>query len=460
MATNSTPSFELVIPTKLAGKLIQPGDPGWDRARTPWNLAIDQRPAAVGLPETAADVADLVALAAEHDLRVAAQGTGHSAAPLGSLEDTILVRTERMRGIAVDPERRLARVEAGVVWLDVVNAAAAHGLAALAGSSPDVGVVGYSLGGGISWLGRTYGLAASNVTAIELVTGDGRVVRADAETEPDLFWALRGGGGSFGVVTAIELRLLPVTEVYAGILWYPIERGLEVLTAWGELAARTDLPDGLTTVGRFLKLPPIEDIPEPVRGKSFVVVEVIHLGDRDEADALLLPLRGLGPAMDTLAKVPVTELSRLHMDPDHPVPGVGDGILLDAMPQEAIEAFVAAAGADSPIPLLSAEIRQLGGELGRARPQNGALASIDAGFALFAVGIAPTPEAGAAVAAGLESLRAQLAPWTAERMYLNFAETRRDAASFWPEQAYRRLRRVKAAFDPQNRIRGNQPLAG
>jgi FAD binding domain len=458
MSTISTPNPELTVPEELADRVIQPGAAGWDRARTPWNLAADQRPAAVGLPETAAEVAALVELAAANDLQVAAQGTGHSAAPLGPLADTLLIRTERMRAIDIDVQRRVARVEAGAIWIDVVEAAAEHGLAALAGSSPDVGVVGYTLGGGLSWLGRAHGLAASNVEAIELVTGEGRFVRADAETEPDLFWALRGGGGSFGVVTALELRLFPVTEVYAGILWYPIERGGEVLTAWRELTARADVPDGLTTVGRFLKLPPIAEIPEPVRGKSFVVVEAIQLGAKDEADGLLAPLRALGPVMDTMATMPVSQLSTLHMDPDHPVPGVGDGVLLDTLPQEAVEAFVAAAGVGSPAPLLSAEIRQLGGEIGRARPQNGALAAIDAGFALFAVGIAPTPEAAAAVAGGLESLKAAMAPWAAERMYLNFAETPRDPSAFWPEQAYQRLRRIKAAVDPANRVRGNHPV--
>ena len=147
--------------------------------------------------------------------------------------------------IRIDPEARVARVEAGVVWLDVVHAAARHGLAALAGSSPDVGVAGYTLGGGMSFLGRRYGLAASNVLAIEMVTADGRLVRADHEHEPDLFWALRGGGGSFGVVTALEFRLFPLTHAYAGVLWYPIERGSEVLHTWGRAdprrgARRTD----------------------------------------------------------------------------------------------------------------------------------------------------------------------------------------------------------------------------
>jgi FAD/FMN-containing dehydrogenase len=161
-----------------------------------------------------------------------------------------------MRAIEIDPETRIARIDAGVRSLELVEAAAQHGLAPLAGSSPDVGVVGYTLGGGLSWFGRKYGLAASHVHAIEVVTADGRLVRADGEHDPDLFWALRGGGGSFGIVTALELRLIPVREAYAGILWWPIERDREVLHAWAELT-RHGLPDELTTVGRYLRLPPL-----------------------------------------------------------------------------------------------------------------------------------------------------------------------------------------------------------
>ena len=214
----------------LDGKVVLPDDQRFDGARRAWNLAVDQRPAAIIFPESATAVAAAIGYAAERGLRVAAQGTGHNAGPLGPLADTVLLRTDRMRGIRIDPQARTARAEAGVVWLDVVQAAAQHGLAALAGSSPDVGVTGYTLGGGLSFLGRKYGLAANNVLAAEMVTADGRWVRADAKHESDLFWALRGGGGSFGVVTALEFRLFPVTQGCAGALWYPIERALRCCT--------------------------------------------------------------------------------------------------------------------------------------------------------------------------------------------------------------------------------------
>jgi FAD binding domain len=337
------------LTSALADKVVTPEDAGFHEARRAFNPAIDQRPAAVVFPESPQDVAAAVLGARESGLRVAAQGTGHNAAPLGPLQDTILLKTERMRGVSVDPARRTARVEAGVVWLEVVEAGAEHGLAALAASSPDVGVVGYTLGGGISFLGRRYGLASNHVTAIELATADGRLVRADREHEPDLFWALRGGGGSFGVVTAIEFELFPITQAYAGILWYPIERGPEVLHTWWELT-QSDPPDELTTVGRFLNLPPIPEIPEPVRGQSFAIVEVYHVGDLAHADELLAPLRALGPDNDTITTVQMPALSHTHMDPEQPVPADGDGLLVDRLTPDALDAFVEVAGAHAQAP--------------------------------------------------------------------------------------------------------------
>jgi FAD/FMN-containing dehydrogenase len=458
MSSHPAPIQSRIRPVRaLDDKVITPEHGRWDEARRAWNLAVDQSPAAVVFPETAEDVVAAVHLAVHFGLRIAAQGTGHNAGPLGYLGDTLLIKTEGMRGIEVDPAARIARVEAGVLWIEVVEAAARHGLAALAGSSPDVGVIGYTLGGGLSWLGRKYGLAANNVEAIELVTADGTRLRADRENEPDLFWAMRGGGGSFGVVTALEIRLFPISEVYAGLLWWPIERGDEVLHAWHALT-ESGLPDELTTVGRYLQLPPLPDIPEPVRGKSFVVVEAIHVGDPAQANELLEPLRALAPINDTIETIPVQALSRLHMDPQEPVPGIADGSVLSHLDKRAIDELERVAGAASGSPLLSVEVRHLGGELGRARPQHGALSSIDGDYAMFAVGITPTPEAHVSVTAHVELVKEALVPWTARHMYLNFAETSRSADSFWSEHAYARLRRIKAVVDPSGRMHANHPI--
>ena len=188
-----------------------------------------------------------------------------------------------MRGVKIDAEARIARVEAGVIWVEVVEPAAEHGLAALAGSSPDVGVVGYTLGGGLCWLARKHGIGANQVTAIEVVTASGDFVRTDGRTSPTSSGRSAAAAAHFGVVTAIEFNLFPITEVYAGVLWYPVERAAEVLKAWRDWT--DDLPDEMTSVGRILQFPPIPEIPEPLRGHSFVVVEAIWLGEPRRAGA-------------------------------------------------------------------------------------------------------------------------------------------------------------------------------
>jgi hypothetical protein len=436
--------------------LVLPHDPNWDEARRAWNLAADQRPAAVALPETAEDVVATVRWARDRGLRVAPQGTGHNALAMGSLAHTVLLKTERMRGVEIDARARRARVEAGVLWAEVTEAAAEHGLAALAGSSPDVGVVGYSLGGGVSWFARRYGLAANSITAVEIVTADGELVRADREHETELLWALRGGGGSFGVVTALEFALYPIPEVYAGVLFFPLERGGEVLRAWRRWV--DEVPDEVTSVGRFLQFPPIPEIPEPLRGGSFVVVEATYLGDEESGRELLRPLRELGPAIDTFATIPVQHLSKLHMDPEHPVAGFGDGLQLADFPEEAIDAMVAAAGADSGSPLLSVEVRHLGGALARKQPGHGALASLEGNFLLFAVGMAMTAEQGAAVRARIELVQSALERWDSGRIYLNFAEKRQRGERLFGEPTYGRLQAVKAAVDPDDVFRSNHPV--
>src|SRR6516164_483108 len=443
------------LPAAPAAPLLFPADPGWDGARKGWDLAVDQHPAAIALPESTADIVAAVGFARRHGLRVAAQGTGHNAAPLGPLGDTVLVKTQRMRHVSIDPAARTARAEAGAVWADVVGPAAGHGLAALAGSSPDVGVVGYTIGGGMGWLGRAYGLSASNVESFEAVTADGRLVRADACTEPDLFWALRGGGGSFGVVTAIELRLFPITEVYAGLLWWPADAALPVLQTWRELT-QGDLPDEFTSAARLVNFPMIPDIPEHLRGRSFVIVTVIHLGTPAEADALLAPLRALEPLTDTVQIIPANALGHVHVEPEQPIASVGDGLMLASLHAEAIETLVHVAGPDTL--LLAAELIHVGGEMKRARPAGGALPAIDADYALFATGLAPCPPAVSAVARSVAAAQTALRPWAARQMYLNLACTSRDPASFWSAEAYDRLRRIKAAVDPDNLIRSNHPV--
>ena len=208
----------------LTGTLIRPGEVGWDHARTPWVVNLDQRPAAVAVVRSAGDVAATVRSANAAGLRVTALGTGHGAAALGSLADTVLIRTAELRDVVVDPVGESVWAGAGAQWQAVTDAAAEHGLTALAGSAPDVGIAGYLLAGGISWLARSRGLAVNSLLAVELVTADGEVRVVDADHDPDLFWAVRGGGGNFGVVTAFRLRLHRVEAMVAGTLFFPMER--------------------------------------------------------------------------------------------------------------------------------------------------------------------------------------------------------------------------------------------
>jgi FAD/FMN-containing dehydrogenase len=439
---------------RLWGELVLPGDEAWDEARLAWNLAVDQRPAAVALPETADDVVEIVDFAREHGFRVAPQGTGHNAAPLGWLDETILLKTTSMRRVEIDPESRSARVEAGVLWDEVTAAAAEHGLAALAGTSPDVGVVGYSLGGGVSWLARKHGLAANSITGVELVTADGQLVRADADNEPDLFWALRGGGGNFGVVTSLEFRLYPIADVYAGWLIWPVERATEVLTAWQEWTET--VPDEVTSIGRIINVPPLPSIPETLRGRSLAVVEATLIGDEADGAALLAPLRALGPELDTFGTMPASALSTLHRDPERPVPGVGDGLLLDGITADTVAAIADCVGTDSP--LTSVELRHLGGALRRTAPGSGVLATVDADYLLFAVGSAPTAELAEAVAREIALLQGAVARWDAGRTNMNFAQQPRSGRSLFGEDGYARLRQAKAIVDPDNLFHANHQV--
>jgi FAD binding domain len=444
------------LATDLDGTLVRPGEPGWDEARAAWHLDVDQRPAAVVVPESVRDVVATVLVAREVGLRVAPQSTGHNAAPLGDLADTVLVKLHRMRDVQIDAEARIARVEGGAVWSDVTPAAAEHGLAALAGSAGDVGVSGFTLGGGISWLSRSHGLGAGSVVAIEVVTADGRVRRVDAGHEPELFWALRGGGGSFGVVTALELRLYAVPEVHAGVLFFPLERAEEVLQAWREWV-RT-VPESVMSVGRLLRFPPLPDLPPFLSGRSYVVVEATCQLTEAEAEQVLAPLRALGPAIDTFATIPITELALLHMDPPGPVPGRGDGALLSSLSPEAVTALVRATGPEVDSPLLSVELRHLGGAMAPGRTESGAVSGFDAEFAFFAVGITPTPEAMSLVERAVVTAQHAIAPWV-KGCYANFAEVTKDGDTLWGAGTHRRLREVKAAYDGADLIRSNHPVA-
>ena len=435
--------------------LVFPTDPGWDDARRAWNLAVDQRPAVVALPETVDDVVDAVDYARTLGLRIAVQGTGHGA-PRTPLDGTMLVNTSRMTGVEVDPRGLTARVAAGTIWADVVEAAVPHGLTALHGSAHDVGVVGYSLGGGIGWLARKHGLSSSSVLSAEVVTADGEVLRADPESNADLFWALRGGGGSFGIVTEVEIALYPVTEAYAGWLVWPMERAAEVLGAWAEWTK--DAPEEVTSIGRMLQIPPIPQMPEPFRGRQLVVVEAAFLGDEQAGSELLRPLRDLGPELDTFATVPAAALTQLHQDPPGPVPGRGEGWMLDGFDAAAAGAIVDAASMDGTAPLLSVEVRHLEGALGRPDPNGGVLSHFEAPYVVYSVAMAPSPASVPAIDERIAEIRGAAGPWLSRSTYFNFAESKTDASTLYPGGNYERLVEIRAEVDPDGVFRAKHSI--
>jgi FAD/FMN-containing dehydrogenase len=442
------------------GDLIHlPGDAEYERLCVPWHVIAVQRPAAVAVPRTTEDVATVVKEAVGAGLRIAPQSTGHGAPSLAlkRLDDVVLLRTVALAEVTVDVERRIVRVGAGVEWQAVVEAAAAHGLAVLHGSSPNVGVAGYSLGGGIGWFARKLGLATNSITALEVVTADGTQLRADDTQNTDLFWALRGGGANFGVVTAIELRLFDIADAYAGMLMWDLADGERVLRRWAEWTRTA--PDGVTTSFRFMRFPPLPELPDFLRGRSVVVIDGAVLADDATAERVLAPLRELAPQLDTFGRVPAVALTRIHMDPEDPVPAAGGNILLGELDDAALDAFLDAAGPKATSSLLFAELRQLGGALSRPAENSGVLSHLAGHFAGFFLAITPVPEAVEAARADAAKLVAAMTPWAAGGSYLNFAEEEVDVRGAFDVDDWARLLSIRAQVDPNEVFVANHRVA-
>ncbi len=408
---------------------VRPGDPDWDEARRSWNLAIDQRPAAV---VEAASVEDVQAVL-RSGARVAPQATGHGSELLPELEDAVLLKTSRLNQVTV--EDGVVRAGAGALAGDIAAAAGEHGLAPVLGLAASVGVTGLALGGGTGWLSRAYGLACNNVRAFEVVLASGEPARVDADHEPELFWALRGGG-TFAVVTAVELEAHPVAEVSAGMLAWPAEQAAEVL---GQFQRWTwEVPECAGAVFRYLSLPDVDAVPAPLRGRRIVAVVAAHLGPHADGERLLAPLR-TGTLVDTFGPIGVADLVRVAGDPEQPLPTRGDSLLVRELDVDAVAGLLADLD-----PLGAFELRLLGGALGRSPRGHGALAKLDAAFSLFAGGPAPD----AAAAERLVEVRERMAPWTATQGLLNSSEP----ANAFDAATWERLRAVREAYDPDQRL--------
>jgi FAD/FMN-containing dehydrogenase len=448
------------LAAEVVGPVLVPGDERYAEETATWNLALTHRPLVAVGATSVADVQAAVRFARTRDLPVAVVATGHGA--WVPADGAVLINVRRMDGITVDAQGRTATVGAAVEMQSLIDAAFEEGLAPLAGSSPNVGVVGFTLGGGISpMLGRSHGYAADHVLSAEIVTADGELRRVDASDTSGLFWAIRGGKGNFGVVTSLTVSLFPVTEIYGGGLFYPGEHARAVLDAYRELTARA--PEALTTSIAFLRLPPAPFVPEPLRGRFTVHVRVAWLGEPDEGARLIAGLRASAPAIiDAVGPMPFTAVAAIHADPVDPVPTYEASAELAGFPAEAAEMLLAAAGPEADIPVLMVEIRQLGGALGREPEVSNAVGHRGAGFQLFAAAVgAPGMEEDFRPV--LTGLRSAFEPWATGHQQINFMtgyDTSPDAVrAGYTHETYEWLRRIKTVYDPRNMFRINHNIA-
>lgn len=445
------------LPSRLRRSVIFPQEDGFAAACQGFNLAKAKHPDMVVMAADAGDVASAVRLAATAGMHVSVQATGHGSGI--AARNGMLINTSAMRSVAIDPVRRTARAGAGATWRDVIDAAGPHGLAPLNGSSADIGVVGFTLGGGMGPMGRTFGFAADHVLRIELVDTEGDVVEVDAVHEPELFWALRGGKCSVGIVTEIEFALMQVPDYYGGAIYFPGANARTVLHAFRTWV--TTLPEQATASVALLRLPAMDTIPEHLRGKFVVHLRFVHVGDDASGAALIAPMRSVAaPMIDLVGRNPYTAIASVHQDPAGPLPAWDRSMLLRELPAEAIDAVLDVAGPDVDIPLIMVELRQLGGALSRQAEQPNAVGGRHAAFLVELIAAFPPPLQAVVPAVGAGVLKA-LEPWSTGGTQINFQGdmTAADQAKrAWPEPTWTRLEALKRARDPQGRFTFGYPV--
>jgi FAD/FMN-containing dehydrogenase len=457
-ATYESPAPLDTLRRLVAGPVLSPGDAGYDDEVATWNTSTSQRPPIVVGAACADDVAATVRYAVRYGLSVAVQATGHGAS--FPVDDGILINTRRMDTVSIDVQRGVARIGAGAKWAAVIAAAAPYGLAPLSGSTSDVGAVGYTLGGGMGPLGRRYGFSADRVRSVEIVTGDGKLRTITADDDTGLFWGVRGGKGNLGIVTAIEVDLVLLPRLYGGAIFYAGADAARVLHAWREWVET--VPDEMTSSVALLRLPDTDDVPPPMRNQLSLHVRIAYVGETCNGEKLVAPLRAAAtPILDLVRDMPFTETDSIHMDPVEPLPAWHDGRLLASLPAEAVDALIATAGPDVDVPLIMAEVRHMGGALGRPAAVPNAVAGRDGAFSLFVLGPA-VPGVQHAVEAAARGVIDALEPWHASGRLFNFLGPTDDgsaavSAAYRPEDAAR-LQELKDRFDPHGLFRHGHAL--
>ncbi|WP_326821981.1 FAD-binding oxidoreductase [Streptosporangium sp. NBC_01756] len=435
----------------VPGQIFQRGQHGYDDERLGINRAAESHPAYVFGATGEQDVAAAVRLAAKQKRPVAVLASGHG--PSVSADDAVLISTSRMDTVRVDPAARTAWIEAGARWRQVLEHTTPHGLAPLNGSSPDVGAVGYLVGGGAGLLGRRFGFAADHVRRLRVVTADGRVRDVSPDGDPDLFWAVRGGKDNFGVVTGMEIDLFPVSRLYGGGLYFPGEATPEVMRTYAEWTRR--IPEEMASSVLLAHNPDLEDVPEQLRGRFVVHVRIAYSGAPEDGEELVRPLRDLGPRLlDSVRDMPYAEVGTIHHEPTSmPFVAYDRNILLRPLEREGVDTLVSLAGPQAHAPFI-AELRHFQGAYSRSPKVANCVGGRDAAFSLF-IGTDPAEES----RRRRDELFARLRPWSTGGVNLNFMGVEEIALDqvrrAYTQADFDRLTQIKAAYDPDNMFRLN-----
>lgn len=434
-----------VLKAEMAGDVLMAGDGGWAEAVATFNVALQHQPDVVVAAESTADVQAAVRAAAAAGMPVGVLGVGHGEVPVAG---GMLISTKRMRHVTVDPVAQTATFGAGVPWMEVVAQAALHGLAPVTGSSPTVGAVGYLTGGGIGPLVRSHGASSDYVVSATVVTGAGDVVLAGPGEHADLLWAIRGGKTGLGVITEMTVRLVAVPSLYAGSLFFAEEHIEQVFRFWQQWT-ETAHPDVTTSVA-IANFPPVEFLPEPLRGRRVLMLRFAYVGTVEEGTRLAEPLRGAAPVyIDGVYPMPLTETARIHNDPPAPMPFWLRGLMLNGIDYAFCTEILNEAGAGTNSPFLVVEIRHIDGKLRTDVPEGSAVGGRNAKYSLNMIAANPAVFAQAPQAA--DEIMRRIGPWINDEWNINFAGIVRDPSDLdtcWPAPIRERLAVVRAKYDP------------
>ncbi|WP_371402994.1 FAD-binding oxidoreductase [Kribbella sp. NBC_00662] len=432
----------------VAGPVLARGDDGFAEELSGFNLAVTHSPDVVVGLTSEDDAVAVVRAAAETGTPVRVLATVHGVP--NPIQDGIVVTTSRLEGVTIDPQTRVAHINAGSVWADVISAAAPHGLAPIAGASDMVGCIGYTLGGGLGPLARTYGFSSDWARGFRVVTASGEVVTADADEHPDLFWALRGGKGGFGIVTSMDFELVELSTLYGGSVFFDAEHIAPVLSTWTEWTKT--LPESANSSVVILRLPPLEFIPEPLRGKTVLNVRFAYVGDVAEGKQLFQPIRDAGTTLiDAVGEMPASDIPLIHNDPKDPTPAWDRGMMLDEINADFVAAFLEAAGPEQQLPLIAVEVRHLGGATERDVPEGSAVGGRGGAGTLTLIGVPDPSLFEKVLPATVDGLIARLGPWISQQTTVNFAGGFALPGSYeasWPAETFARLAEVRADYDP------------